>query len=66
MLKMKIKYFITVLLILPFLCLTILAQPEEVKQRRQIEHQAVRDFLYNKLLTAPVSTNPSNSGSLKY
>lgn len=66
MLKMKIKYFITVLLILPFLCLTILAQPEEVKQRRQIEHQAVKDFLYNKLLTAPVSTNPSNSGSLKY
>lgn len=66
MLKMKIKYFITVLLILPFLCLTILAQPEEVKQRRQIEHQTVKDFLYNKLLTAPVSTNPSNSGSLKY
>ena len=66
MLKMKIKYFITVLLILPFLCLTILAQPEEVKQRRQIEHQEVIDFLYNKLLTAPVSTNPSNSGSLKY
>lgn len=66
MLNIKLKYLITVVLILPFLSATINAQPEEVKQRRQIEHQAIKDFLYNKLLTAPVSTNPSNSGSLKY
>ncbi len=66
MLNIKLKYLITVVLILPFLSATINAQPEEVKQRRQIEHQAIRDFLNNKLLTAPVSTNPSNSGSLKY
>ena len=66
MLKIKIKYFIAIVLILPFLAVTINAQPEDVKQRRQIEHQAIRDFLYNKLLNAPDSTNPSNSGSLKY
>ncbi len=66
MLRIRLKYFIAVVLILPFLVMTINAQPEEVKQRRQIEHQAVKDFLYNKLLSAPTSTNPSNSGALKY
>ena len=45
MLKIKLKYLITVVLILPFLSATINAQPEEVKQRRQIEHQAIKDFL---------------------
>ncbi|HMN25546.1 MAG TPA: hypothetical protein PKE38_13665, partial [Ignavibacteriaceae bacterium] len=64
MLKIKIKYFIAVLLIIPFLLITINAQPEDVKQRRQIEHQAVKDFLYNKLLNAPRNLNPSNSSSL--
>jgi len=64
--KIKLKYFIAIVLIWPFLCATIIAQPESVKQRRQIEHQAIRDFLYNKLLNAPMSTNPLNLGSLKY
>lgn len=66
MLKLKLKYFITIVLILPFLYSTIIAQPEDVKQRRQVEHQAIKDFLNNKLLNAPKNTNPSNSGLLKY
>lgn len=44
MLKIKIKYFIVLVLILPFLSANIIAQPEDVKQRRQIEHQAIKDF----------------------
>jgi len=66
MLNKKIKYFIAILLILPLLGITINAQPQDVKQRRQVEHQAVKDFLYNKLLNAPKNLNPSNSSSLKY
>ena len=35
-------------------------------QRRQIEHQAIKDFLNNKLLNAPKSTESSNTSTLKY
>ena len=65
MLKIIIKYFIAVLLILPFLSITINAQPEDVIQRRQVEHQAVKDFLNNKLLNAPKNSN-INTSTLKY
>ncbi|MBK7630383.1 MAG: hypothetical protein IPJ23_06760 [Ignavibacteriales bacterium] len=65
MLKIKIKYFIAVLLISPFLLITINAQPEDVIQRRQVEHQAVKDFLNIKLLNAPKNSN-SNTSTLKY
>ena len=64
--KIKMKYFIAFIIILPFIVSTVNAQPESVKQRRQVEHQAVKDFLNNKLLNAPKSTNSSNTGSLKY
>jgi len=66
MLKLNIKYFIAIVLILPFLSARIVAQSEDVKQRRQVEHQAVKDFLNSKLLNAPKSTSSSNSGLLKY
>ena len=66
MLKLKIKYFIAFVLIYPFVIQNVNAQTEEVKQRRQIEHQAIKDLLQNKLMNAPVSTNKTNSGSLKY
>lgn len=63
---LKIKYFIAIVIILPFATVTIKAQSEDVKQRRQIEHQAVKEFLNRKLLSAPRNTNSSNTGSLKY
>jgi len=66
MLKIKIKYFIAMVLVLPFIVATINAQSEEVKQRRQIDYQAVKEFLNNKLLNAPRNTNSSNTSSLKY
>ena len=66
MLKTKIKYFIAIVLILPFLSATVIAQPEDVKQRRQAEHQAVKEFLNNKLINAPRNTNSSNTNTLKY
>ncbi len=57
--------------ILSFCCMLIFtfeinAQIEAVKQKRSFEHQAIKDFLQNKLLNSPVSTNNSNSSELKY
>lgn len=66
MLKLNYRFFLTLVLVLPFIASSIMAQPESVKQRRQIEHQKIKDFLQSKLLNAPTSTNKSNTGSLKY
>jgi hypothetical protein len=57
--------------ILSFCCMLIFifeinAQTEAVKQKKAFEHQAIKDFLQNKLLNSPVSTNNSNSSELKY
>lgn len=66
MLKFNYRFFFTLILILPFLASSVNAQTESVKQRRQIEHQRIKEYLQNKLLNAPVSTNKSNTSSLKY
>jgi len=66
MLRSAMKYFITLILILPFLSVKINAQSESADQKRKIEHQAVRDFLNAKYQTSPVNTNSENTGSLKY
>ena len=64
--KTKIKYFITFFLILPFLNATIVAV-DEVKQRRQFEHQAVKEFLNNKLINPPRKTQiVTMPNTLKY
>lgn len=66
MLKFNYRFFFTLILILPFLASSVNAQTESVKQRRQIEHQRIKEYLQNKLLNAPVSNNKSNTSSLKY
>ena len=65
MLNFKMKYFIVFILIVPFLISTVYAQQESIKQRRQFEHLAIKDFLNNKLFNAPRNTN-GNTGPLKY
>ena len=66
MLKIKIKYFIAFIFIVPFLVSTANAQSESVIQRRQVEYQVIKDFLNYKLLNAPRSTESSNTNTLKY
>ncbi len=66
MLKLKFIHLITFVLIFLLSSTTIYAQPESVKQRRNAEHQAVKDLLQYKLLNSPVNTNKSNNSQIKY
>lgn len=68
MLKMKIKINLIFALIIAALLYvsSSYGQTESVKQRRQLEHQLVKDFLNQKLLNSPVSTKNSNTSELKY
>ncbi len=66
MLKIKLTYLKLVICFLPLLVESGFAQSESVKQRRAVEHQAVRDFLNYKYSISPISTNSTNTKSEKY
>lgn len=66
MLKRKFKYVILLTCVLQLIAQTSFAQSDAVKQRRQMEHQAVRDLLNKKLAVAPVGLNQNNSSADKY
>lgn len=66
MLKIKLIYISLLLCTLPLLIESNFAQSESVKQRRLIEHQAVKNLLNNKLSNSRVNVDIKDSGSEKY
>ena len=67
MLKSKLLIIFSVFFLINiFLPAVVQAQNETVEQRRAREHQAVMNYINNKLITSPVNTNPVEPGIDKY
>ena len=66
MLKTKLIYAGILICLLPFLFNQTFAQTEAVKQRRQSEHQAIKDLIRSKLLNAKISNQNLNPSLDKY
>jgi hypothetical protein len=66
MLKIKLTCISLVLCVFLIPTESNFAQSESVKQRKLIEHQAVKDFLKAKLSNSLINMNQTNSGSEKY
>ncbi|MDP2038392.1 MAG: hypothetical protein Q8L04_13500, partial [Ignavibacteria bacterium] len=66
MLKTKLIYVGILICLLPLLFNQTFAQTEAVKQRRQSEHQAIKDLIRSKLLNAKISKQNLNPSLDKY
>ncbi len=66
MLNKKILFLSLIVFSFSILMDSVYAQSEAVKQRRLIEHQAIKDFINSKLANSPVNKSSANSGSEKY
>lgn len=66
MLKLNFIQFIAVLLLIFMVYPSLVFSQETVEQRRAREHQAVIDFMNNKLSTTPISQTPVDNTVDKY
>ncbi|HSL87842.1 MAG TPA: hypothetical protein VK870_00920, partial [Ignavibacteriaceae bacterium] len=66
MLKLKLLNLSMVILLITISIPSLLMAQETVEQRRAREHQAVLDFMNNKLATTPVNTTVPDMSVDKY